>query len=110
MSGTLLFALQRGTAILLAPLVLVHLGLILYAVEGGLTAAEVLARTRGSLFWGAFYTLFVLAAAIHAPIGLWAVAAEWLGWRGRKLDVATWLTGLGLLALGLRAVYAVIGP
>lgn len=110
MSATLLFALQRGTAILLAPLVLVHLGLILYAVEGGLDAAEILARTRGSPFWAAFYGLFVAAAAVHAPIGLRAVAAEWLGWRGRRLDIATWLVGLLLFVLGLRAVYAVVGP
>ena len=102
-----LYLLQRLTAAVLAPLALVHLGLILYAVQGGLTAAEILGRTRGSLAWGLFYGLFVLAAAVHAPIGLRAVLREWAGWRGRSLDVAAVAFGLLLLVLGLRAVLAV---
>lgn len=105
-----LFALQRATALVLAPLVLVHLGLILIAVEGGLSAAEILGRTRGSVGWGLFYGLFVVAAAIHAPIGLRNVLREHTAWRGRTLDIAMWLTGVGLLALGARAVVAVVVP
>ena len=102
--------LQRLSALVLAPLVLAHLGLIVYAVQGGLDAAEILARTRGSLGWGAFYGLFVLAAAIHAPIGLYAVLREMTPWRGRGLGYAVALFGLVLLALGLRAVAAVTWP
>ncbi len=103
-----LFALQRITALILAPLVLVHLGLILVAVEGGLTAAEILERTRGSVAWAGFYGLFVLAAAIHGPIGLRNVIREHTGWRGRGLDAAMAVLALGLLALGGRAVVAVV--
>ena len=44
-----LFLLQRLTAMALAPLVLVHLGLVLVAIRGGLTAGEILARTQGSV-------------------------------------------------------------
>ena len=104
-----LYLLQRGSAIILAPLVLIHLGLILYAIGDGLSAAEILERTRGSLGWAAFYGLFVLAVAVHAPIGLRNLAREWLAWRGRSVDAAALAFGLVLLALGLRGVWAVIG-
>ncbi len=102
-----LYLLQRLSAAVLAPLVLVHLGVILYAMQGGLSAAEILGRTRGSLAWGAFYGLFVVAASVHAPIGLRTILQEWAGWRGRSLDAAAIAFGLLLLALGLRAVVAV---
>ena len=103
-----LFAAQRVSAMVLAPLVLLHLAVILHAVRDGLSADEILARTEGSLFWGAVYGLFVLAAAVHAPIGLRAVLREWGRWRGAGLDIAMALFGLVLLALGLRAVAAVL--
>lgn len=52
-----LYVAQRLTAIVLAPLVLIHLVLILYAIDGGLSAGEILGRTRGHLGWAAFYSL-----------------------------------------------------
>ena len=109
MSESTLFVLQRLSAKLLAPLVIVHLVLILYAVHGGLSAAEILGRTRGSVAWGLFYGLFVVAVAIHAPIGVRNIVHEWTGWRGRSLDVASVVLALALLAFGLRAVTAVVG-
>ena len=113
MSESLLYALQRVTALILAPLVLVHLAVILHAVEGGLSAEEILSRTRGSLGWMLFYGLFVLAAAIHAPIGLRNLLLDWAPWtwstRGAiRLEIALAGFGLLLLGLGLRAVWAVI--
>lgn len=108
MSESGLFALQRLSALILAPLVIVHLVLILIAVEGGLTAAEILGRTRGSVGWTMFYGLFVLAAAVHAPIGLRNVVREHTGWRGRSLCAVTGIFGLVLLLIGARAVYAVV--
>ena len=108
MSETALFVLQRLSAKLLAPLVIVHLALILYAVHGGLSAAEILGRTQGSVAWGAFYTLFVVAVAVHAPIGVRNVLREWTRWRGRSLDAASVVLAIALLALGLRAVAAVV--
>ena len=108
MSEAALFALQRLSAKVLAPLVIVHLVLILYAVHGGLSAAEILGRTQGSVAWGAFYALFVVAVAIHAPIGVRNILREWTQWRGRSLDAAGVVLALVLLALGLRAVVAVI--
>ena len=109
MSEGSLFALQRLSAMLLAPLVVVHLVLILYAVHGGLSAAEILGRTQGSAAWGGFYGLFVVAVAIHAPIGVRNVVREWTRWRGRSLDVASAGLAIVLLALGARAVAAVVG-
>lgn len=103
-----LFALQRLSAMFLAPLVMVHLGLILYAVGGGLTADEILARTQGNVGWALFYGVFVLAASVHAPIGVRNVLKEWTPWRKRSLDVAMLILAAALLAMGLRAVWAVI--
>ena len=102
-----LWAAQRVTAVFLAFFVLVHLATIVYAVRGGLSAAQILARTHASLAWPFFYALFVLAASVHGAIGLRAIAGEWLAWRGRSADFAVALIGLALLWLGLRAVVAV---
>ena len=104
---TRLWLAQRASAIVLAFCVATHLITVIAAVRGGLTAAEMLGRTRGSMAWAAFYGLFVLAVSIHAPIGLRTVAAEWLGWRGRAADVACLLIGVALLLLGARAIVAV---
>lgn len=102
-----LWALQRVTAAFLAVFVLVHLATIIYAVHAGLSAANILARTHSTLAWPAFYALFVIAASLHAAIGLRTIAGEWLAWRGRGADSAAALIALALLALGLRAVWAV---
>ncbi len=92
----------------LAVCVVVHLAVIVYAVRGGLTAAEILGRTRGNWAFGAFYAVFVVASAVHVPIGVAVIAREWVGvgqlaalWVGRAL-------ALLLLLTGLRAVVAVV--
>jgi len=103
----IMFVAQRLSAVVLAFAVTAHLATILYAVRGGLTAAEVLGRTRHNGWFLAFYILFVLAVAVHAPIGLRNVLREWTIWRGRSLDVALAGFALLLLYLGLRAALAV---
>ncbi|MDJ0957570.1 MAG: hypothetical protein QNI91_11950 [Arenicellales bacterium] len=108
MIGVRLYLAQRISAMIMAPLVLIHLVTIIYAVQGGLDAAEILSRTRGSVVWGALYALFVLTVSVHAAIGLRVVSHEWLKLRGTGLDVLTWVVGLGLMLLGGRAVVAVI--
>jgi fumarate reductase subunit C len=102
-----LFLAQRLSAAVLALAVAVHLGTIVYAVRGGLSAADVLARTHGNVAFALFYTLFVVAVAVHAPIGLRNIAHEWTRWRGRGLDLVLGLFMLALLGLGMRAVLAV---
>ena len=101
-----LFLLQRVSAAFLALAVAVHLATILYATQHGLTAGEILSRTHGSVALLAFYSAFVLAVAVHAPIGLRNVVREWLGWQGRFCDGALLLFALALTGLGLRAVAA----
>ncbi|MDO9426253.1 MAG: succinate dehydrogenase [Methylobacterium sp.] len=103
----LLYVAQRGTAVILAVAVAVHLGTILYAVRGGLTAGEILGRTQGNRAFLAFYGVFVIAAAIHAPIGLRSILREWTGWRGRSLDGAMLAISALLVVLGLRAALTV---
>ena len=107
MTQTILWVAQRATAAILAVCVAVHLATIIYAVQGGLTAAEILGRTRGSAGWLAFYSLFVIAAAIHAPIGLRPVLGEWLKWRGLSRELFVLLFGIFLLWAGMRAVLGV---
>ena len=99
---------QRISAMVLAICVLVHLAVILYAVRGGLSAAEILGRTRGNWAFAAFYTVFVLASAVHVPVGIANIAREWAGvgeragvWLGRAV-------ALLVLVMGLRAVVAVV--
>ena len=104
-----LWLAQRASAAVLALCVVIHLATVIYAVRGGLSAAEILGRTRGSAGWAAFYSLFVLAVSIHAPIGLRAVFTEWLRWRGSSRDIFLLVFSLTLLAMGLRAVTAVFG-
>ena len=104
----MLYLAQRISAMILAPLVLVHLAVIVYAIQGGLDASEILSRTRGSVIWGTFYGLFVVAVSVHAAIGLRTIGQEWLRLKGRALDTFTLSIGIALLLLGMRAVYAVV--
>lgn len=99
-----LWLLQRASAAVLAVCVVVHLALIIYAVRGGLSAAEILGRTRGSFAWLGFYLVFVVAAALHAPIGLRTVVRELTGWRGHSLDLASVGFGGFLAVFGARMV------
>lgn len=99
---------QRMSAMVLALCVIAHLVVMVYAVRGGLTGQEILARTRGE--WGValFYGVFVVATAVHVPLGLARIGEEWGGFSGRISRWLTWVVGLLLLVLGLRAVYAVV--
>jgi fumarate reductase subunit C len=103
----ILFIAQRATALLLGPLVIVHLGLVIFAVRNGLSAEEILARTQGNTVWAVFYTAFVVTVSIHAPIGLRNVLKEWTPLDACVVNTMTILFSLLLLALGLRAVIAV---
>ena len=50
-----LYLLQRLTAALMVPLIAAHLITIIYATHNGISATEILGRTRGSLGWAGFY-------------------------------------------------------
>jgi len=104
-----LWVAQRATAVILAFCVVVHLATIIYAVRGGLTAADILGRTRGSIAWGTFYSVFVIAAAVHGAIGVRTIASEWLRMRGDGAEILMTVVALVLTLAGLRAVVAVVG-
>ena len=105
----LLWTAQRASAAILALCVVVHLATMIYAVRSGLSAAEILGRTRGNSAWLAFYALFVAAVAIHAPIGLRTILSETFNRRGAALDVVMLAIGVALALWGWRAVLAVFG-
>ena len=102
-----LYMAQRITALMMAPLVMGHLAVMIYAIRGGISAAEILGRTQGSPVWFMFYGTFVVAVSIHGAIGLRTIAHEWGGLKGAVLDVFMWFVGLGLFITGARAVWAV---
>ena len=108
MTDIRLYMLQRISAMVLAPLIVGHIVTMIVAVQNGLSAGEILGRTQGSLWWGLFYGLFVVAVSVHAAIGLRTVAFEWLKLKGLALDLFGWIVFAGLLALGGRAVIAVV--
>ena len=99
---------QRASAMVLAVGVLAHLAVMIYAVRGGLSAAEILGRTQGNWFFGGFYGLFVLTCAVHVPLGLVAISEEWLGWRGPKVMIGAGLFSVVIAIMGLRTVYGVV--
>jgi fumarate reductase subunit C len=105
-----LYIWQRATAAVMLPLLLLHVAMVFYASRSGLSAAEILARTRGSVIWAAIYGTFVVAAAIHAAIGVRNVLAEWSPLPERGAARFANAFGVVLLVLGLRAVAAVVLP
>lgn len=103
-----LYIWQRLTAALMAPLVLIHIAVIFYATRQGMTAADILSRTHGSVVWASYYGVFVAAVAIHASIGVRNILAEWSPLNDRRAGQLSIAFGLLLLVLGLRAVAAVV--
>jgi fumarate reductase subunit C len=105
-----LYIWQRVSAAAMVPFIAAHLVLMFYATRQQLTAADILARTRGSVGWAAFYGAFVLLAAVHGAIGVRTVMADWVRTNDRVRDAVMWGFGVLLTGLGLRAVAAVIWP
>lgn len=102
-----LYMAQRLTALIMAPMVLLHIGVMIYAARGGLSTAEILGRTQGSIWWMVFYGIFVAAVSVHAAIGLRVILFETLKVKDAPLSAFTWVVFLVLLYMGASAVYAV---
>ena len=104
------FVAQRASAGGAAFAVAVHLATILYAVRTGLTAGEVLDRTREQRLVPRF--LSSVRAGDRGPRADRAAQcpARMDGWRGRSLDIALAVFALALLFLGVRAALAVYLP
>jgi fumarate reductase subunit C len=106
---TWMWMAQRASAALLAVTVTVHLITLIYAVRGGLSAAEIIARLQGNVAWLCFYVIFILAAAVHAPIGLRTILLESTPLRPRVADALGGLLLITILVAGLRAVSGLYG-
>jgi fumarate reductase subunit C len=105
----LLWFAQRASAAVLALGLVVHLATIIYAVRGGLSAAEILGRTQGSVMWLVFYSLFVAAVAVHASIGVRTILRESVAVRGVWIDLAAAVFALLLMVMGARAISGLFG-
>jgi fumarate reductase subunit C len=103
-----LYLWQRATAALMVPLVLLHIAVIFYATRNGMTAADILSRTHGSIMWASYYGLFVAATSVHAAIGVRNVLTEWSPLNDRVAGQFAIIFGCLLAALGARAVFAVV--
>ncbi len=101
---------QRISAMVLALCVAIHLCIIYYAIQGGLSANEILARTRGNWAFALFYEIFVLACFVHAPIGLANILRENVRSDAFNRLLPLLLAAL-ILILGTMAVIGVVwGP
>ena len=85
-------------------MIVTHLGTVIYAVRGGLTAAEIIARVGGSTGWAVFYGVFVTAVAVHAPIGLRAIIKEMTALPQRRVDLLCFIAAVLIGYLGYRVV------
>ena len=101
---TKLWLWQRLSAAVLGLCVVVHLVVIVYAVQGGLTADEIINRVSGNFAWFAFYALFVIAVAVHAPIGIRTILNEMTSLSPRAVHAIMGTFCLVILAMGFRAV------
>lgn len=99
-----LWVAQRLSAAVLAVVVVIHLATMVYVIHGGLSAAQILSRTRGSVAWLVVYGTFVTAVAIHGPIGLRNILTEWAALTPRLATTVSVLFAALLFVLGWRAV------
>ncbi len=104
-----LWIAQRASAAVLAVAVIIHLATVIYAVRGDLTAAEIIARVQGNTAWLIFYVIFVLAVAIHAPIGLRTILLESTPIPPRAADVLSAAALLTILIMGLQTAFGLYG-
>ena len=104
-----LYMLQRITALIMAPLTLGHIAVMIYAIQGGLSAAEILGRTQGSFWWMLFYGSFVIAVAIHAPIGLRTIMREVTSLSLPIINAVVIFMALFLCVAGSRAIFGLYG-
>ncbi|MDH3639033.1 MAG: succinate dehydrogenase, partial [Gammaproteobacteria bacterium] len=100
---------QRATAFVLSVCVTVHLVTVILAVQHGLTAAEILERVGGSAGWLTFYSVFVLAAAVHAPLGIRTILEEETSLTTPLVNTLALIVAGLMLFTGLRSVFGLYG-
>ena len=102
------FLVQRLSGALLAILLLVHLATIIYAVRNGVSVAEILDRVQGNWVWISFYGIFVIAAVVHATIGLRNILIEMLSIQRRIVDLVVLAYLVTGALLGFSAIKAIL--
>jgi fumarate reductase subunit C len=103
-----IYIVQRVTALLMIPFILLHVAVIFHAISEKLTADQILARTGGSITWGLFYGAFVVLASVHGAIGIRTVIREWTPLDNAIADIFAIAMCMVLMILGMRAVAAVV--
>ena len=101
---TKLWVWQRLSAAVLGICVIVHLALIIIAVQGGLNADEIIGRVSGNVVWLLFYSVFIIAVAIHAPIGVRTILNEMTPLKSSQTHLIMAVLSLIILTMGFRAV------
>ena len=101
---TKLWVWQRASASVLGLCVIVHLILIIIAVQGGLSASEIISRVSGNIAWLMFYSVFVIAVAVHAPIGVRTILNEMTGLKTSQTHLVMAVLCLVILSMGFRTV------
>lgn len=101
---TKLWVWQRASAAALGLCVIVHLILIIIAVQGGLSAGEIISRVSGNVAWLMFYSVFVIAVAVHAPIGVRTILNEMTGLKTSQTYLVMAVLCLVILSMGFRTV------
>lgn len=106
---TYLWLAQRISAMVLAVCVVVHLATMIVAVQGGLSAEEIIARVGGNKLWLVFYLVFVVSVSVHAPIGLKTILREMTSLPTRRIELLVTVFALLVLVLGVRAAFGLYG-
>ena len=101
-----IWLLQRLSAFVLAICSITHLITIIIAVKGGLTSAEIIERVGANTEWFIFYSTFIIAASIHAPIGIRTILKETTN--ASEIMVKILVFSFGLLISGL-GMWSILG-
>jgi len=103
----LLYFLQRLSALILVPLVILHLGVMILSVQGGLSTAEILSRTQSSNLWPMAYGLFFAVAGVHGCIGLRNILKETTELPDRSVNRISGGLLIVILVFGFETVRAI---
>jgi fumarate reductase subunit C len=102
---TWMWLAQRFSAVVLAICIAVHIATMIVAMQGGLSTAEIAGRIGGNIGWLIFYTVFIGAVSIHAPIGFRSVLLETTSLPANRVGLLTGLFGLFIFVFGIQTVY-----
>lgn len=106
---TYLWLAQRISAMVLALCITVHITTMIVAVQGGLSAGEIIARIGGNEIWLGFYLVFVVSVAVHAPLGLKTILREMTSLPQKRIELLVGIFAVLIAVLGIRAAFGLYG-